>query len=130
MKGHGTKFNRKMEDAVTALLTQRNVEEAARAVGISVGTLMRWQKEPEFEAAYRQARRVVFRQSVARLQQASGAAVSTLLKLMVDPTTPASTRARAADIVLDHSAKAIEIEDIEARVAELERTMEAERKGL
>ena len=40
------------------------------------------------------------------MQQASGAAVTTLLKLMVDPTTPASTRARAADIVLDHSAKA------------------------
>jgi hypothetical protein len=27
---------------------------------------------------------------------------------------------RAADSVLDHSAKAIEIEDVEARVAELE----------
>ena len=61
-----------------ALLTQRNVEEAARAAGISIATLMRCQKEPEFEAAYRHARRAVFRQSVARLQQASGAAVSTL----------------------------------------------------
>jgi hypothetical protein len=35
--------------------------------------------------------------------------------------TPASTKVRAADSVLDHGAKAIEIEDIEARVAELER---------
>ena len=35
---------------------------------------------------------------------------------------PHSTRVRAADSVLDHSAKAIEIEDIEARVSELERT--------
>ena len=34
MKGHGAKFNRKMEEAVAALLAQRNVEEAARAVGI------------------------------------------------------------------------------------------------
>jgi len=39
---------------------------------------------------------------------------------MVDPNTPASTRVRAADSVLDHSAKSIEIEDIEARVAALE----------
>ena len=30
------------------------------------------------------------------------------------------TRVRAADSVLDHAAKAIEIEDIEARVAALE----------
>jgi hypothetical protein len=36
----------------------------------------------------------------------------------------ASTRARAADSVLDHSAKAIELEDIEARVSELERAAE------
>jgi hypothetical protein len=78
-------------------------------------------KEPEFDAAYRDAKRAAFRQSVARLQQASGAAVSTLLKVMVDPSTPASTKVRAADSVLDHSAKAMELEDIEARVAELER---------
>ena len=34
MKGHGSKFNHKMEEAVAALLTQKNQEEAARAVGI------------------------------------------------------------------------------------------------
>jgi len=82
-------------------------------------------KEPEFDTAYRQARREAFSQSIARLQQASGAAVSTLLKIMVDPSTPASTRVRAADSVLDHSAKAIELEDIEVRVSELERAAEA-----
>ena len=76
---------------------------------------------PEFDTAYREARRAAFRQSVARLQQASGAAVTTLLKLMIDPATPPSTKARAADSVLDHSAKAIQLEDIEARIAELER---------
>ena len=67
-------------------------------------------------------------QSVARIQQASGAAVTTLLKLMIDPATPPSTKARAADSVLDHSAKAIEVEDIEARVSELERAAEASKQ--
>jgi hypothetical protein len=81
-------------------------------------------KDPDFDTAHREARRAAFRQSVARLQQASGAAVTTLLKLMIDLTTPPSTRARAADSVLDHSAKAIELEDIEARVLELERVAE------
>jgi hypothetical protein len=122
MKGHGTKFGRKMEEAVAALLSQRNVEEAAKVVGIATTTLIRWQQLPEFQDAYRKARRNAFSQSVGRLQQASTAAVSTLLKVMVDPSTPPGTRVRAADSVLGHSAKAIEIEDIEARVAELERT--------
>ena len=114
-----------MEAAVAALLTHRNHEEAARAVSIGTATLLRWQKEPEFQQAYRAARRAVHGQSIARLQQASSAAVSTLLKVMVDPNTPASTKVRAADSVLNHSAKAMELEDIEARVAEVERAVEA-----
>ena len=77
-------------------------------------------KEPEFDVAYRAARRAAFGQATARLPQASGAAVSTLLKIMVDQTAPASTRLRAADSVLNHAAKAIEIEDIETRVSQLE----------
>src|SRR5881394_1858992 len=117
MKGHGSKYGRKYEAAIAALLTQRTTEEAARSVGIGIVTLMRWQKLPEFDKAYREARRAAFSQSVARLQQASSAAVSTLLKIMVDPASPPSCRVRAADSILDHSAKAIEIEDIEARVA-------------
>jgi hypothetical protein len=66
------------------------------------------------------SRRAAVGQSTARMQQATGAAVSTLLKIMVDPTSPASTRVRAAESVLSHATKAIEIEDIDVRVAELE----------
>ena len=106
------------------MLSQRNVEEAARSVGISARTLYRWMKEPDFDAAYRAARRAAFSQSTARLQQMCAAAVSTLGKIMVDPNAPAASRVRAADSVLDHAAKAIEIEDIEARVSELERAAE------
>jgi hypothetical protein len=128
VKGHGTKFSRKMEETVAALLTQPNVEAAARSVGISVATLMRWQKEPEFQKALREARRAAFGQSIARLQQATSAAAATLMKIMVDQNAPASTRVRAADSIFNHAAKAIEIEDIEARVSELERAAETQTK--
>jgi len=125
MKGHGAKFGRKWEEAIAALLTQRNTEDAARAVGISVSTLLRWMKEPEFKAAYREARRIAFGQSVARLQQAASAAVSILLKVMVDPATPPATKVKAVDSVLDHAARAIEIEDLDARLTDLERIAES-----
>jgi hypothetical protein len=118
--GHGAKFGRKKEEAIAALLTQRNVEEAAKSIGISTHTLVRWLKVPEFQAEYREARRAAFGQSIARLQQASSAAVSVLLKIMVDPNSPASTRVRAADSVLNHAKHAIEIEDIDVRVSALE----------
>ena len=124
LKGHGTKFGRKMEAAVAALLTQRNVEEAAKSVGISPTTLLSWTKVPEFQTAYREARRAAYSQAVARLQQGATGAASTLLKVMLDQNTPASVRARAAECVMNHSSKAIEIEDVEARVSELERVAE------
>jgi len=129
MKGLGCKFTRKMEEAAAAMLTQRTLEDAARSVGIGTQTLLRWQKEPEFQLAYREARRAAFGQSIARLQQASSAAVSVLIKVMADPASPPSTRVRAADSVLDHAAKAIEIEDIEIRVADLERAAQISKGG-
>jgi hypothetical protein len=125
MAGHGEKFGRKKEEAIAALLTHRNVEEAAKATGIGTRTLIRWMQNPEFDAAYREARRAAYGQAIARLQQGSGAAASTVLKMMLDPTVPASTRVRAAVSVLEHAAKAIEIEDVEVRLSELERLAKA-----
>ena len=124
MTGHGTKFGRKKEEAIVALLTTRTVEEAARAVNVSPRTLLRWQKEPEFDLAFRAAKRAAFGQAIARLHQLSSAAVSTLGKVMLEGGTPPATRVRAADSILNHTIKAIENEDIETRVAALERAAE------
>ena len=129
MRGHGTKFGRKKEEAIAALLTQRNIEEAAKATGIAPNTLLKWMKEPEFQAEYRKARRDAFSQSVARLQQGTTAAATTLLKTMIDPATPPSVRVRAAEAIFNHAAKAIEIEDIETRVTELERAHAESMRG-
>ena len=120
MSGFTAKLGHKKEEAIVALLSQRNVEEAARVAGIAPRTLYRWLKEPEFDAAYRAARRAAFSQSIARLQQGSSAAATTLLKLMLDPATPPSTRARCSESVIGLASKAIELDDIEARLAALE----------
>src|ERR1019366_2878319 len=125
MTGHGAKFGRKQEEAVAALLSHRGIDDAAKAVGISPRTLLRWMQEPGFAKKYREARRAAYSQSIARLQQASSAAAATFLKLMIDPNAPAAVRLRAADLVFTHGAKSIEIEDIEAWVVELERATEA-----
>jgi transposase-like protein len=129
MSGHGEKFGRKREAAVAALLTQRTAEDAARSIGIGPATLRRWQKEPEFDAAFRAAKLTAYRQTIARMHQLSGAAVSTLGKVMLDPTTPPATKVRAADSILNHTAKAIEIEEIDARVKALEDATDAKTGG-
>ena len=127
MAGLDEKLARKQEDAIVALLSQRSVEEASRACNTPVRTLYRWLKDPAFQSAYRKAKREAYSQAIARLHHMSSAAVSTLGKLMLDANTPPSTRARAAESILNHTAKAIEIEDIEARVSELERAAEMSR---
>jgi hypothetical protein len=121
MLGHGAKFDQKMEPAIAALLTHRNMEEAARAVGISANTLLRWMKEPEFETALREARRRVSDRAIGRLQDAADAAATTVLKIMLDSNVPAGTRLRAAEVVLDRAVDAGEMEDVEDRLTKLER---------
>ena len=54
-----------------------------------------------------------------------GKGTEILLKVSIDPITPASVKVRAAEAIFNHAAKAIEIEDIEARVELLERAAEA-----
>lgn len=129
MTGHGAKFGRKKEEAVAAVLSQRSLEEAARVAGVGVATLMRWQKLPEFREALRKARREALAQTVGRLQQASSAAATTLLKVMLDQTAPASTRVRAADSVMNHALKAIELEDVLERLTQLERIADLPKSG-
>jgi hypothetical protein len=87
------------------------------------------EEEPEFDAAYRAAKRMSFGQSIARLHYLSSAAVSTLGKVMLDAATPPGTKVRAADSILNHSIKAMETEEIIARVAELERALEARKNS-
>jgi hypothetical protein len=129
MAAHNSMLGRKQEQTIAALLTQRNLDEAAKAAGISMRTLMRWLKLPEFQAAYREARRTAYSQAVAKLQQGATAAATTLLKVMLDQGTPASVKVRAAECVMNHSSKAIEIEDVEFRVSMLERAAEAKNKA-
>ncbi|HKD05893.1 MAG TPA: hypothetical protein VKB79_08320 [Bryobacteraceae bacterium] len=48
---------------------------------------------------------------------------------MVDPAAPHSVRVRAADSVLGHDKQAIDIEDVEVRVAALEQAAEFHKSG-
>jgi hypothetical protein len=106
--------------AVSSLLTEGSIRKAAEAAGVKERTLYHWLKQPMFADEYRDARREAVKQATARLQQASSAAVTVLCQLMVrDTVNPAVRRAAARDI-LDLAFRAIELEDLEARLIALE----------
>ena len=129
MTGHGAKIGRKKEQAIIALLKCRTVEEAAESIGVAPKTLYRWKKLPEFDREYREATLDQFRQSLARLQQASVPAVSVLRSILADPKAPLAVKARCAYYILDQTRKGIETDEIERRVAELERNSEVSKVG-
>ena len=129
MTGHGAKFGRKMETAIAALLARPSIEDAARVARVGEKTLRRWLREPEFKAKYLQARREGVHQAVARMQQATGPAGNVILKLMTDPSVPPAVRLRAAENVFTHAIKGIELQDLDTRLAELERSAEATKTG-
>ena len=118
MKGHGAKLPRKQEAAISALLSSRNIEEAAKTIKVSSSTLRRWMRLPEFESAYLRARREAVAQAFARLQQSSSAAGGLLLKLMIESKD--STRLQAAKCILELASKALDTEDVLVRLARLE----------
>jgi len=120
---------RRQEQAIVALLENPTLEKAAAALDVSSVTLWRWMQKPEFQEAYRKARREAFAQSVARLQHASQAAVGTLLRVMTDRDAPAASRVRAADVVLQTALRGMEVEDISARLDRLERLSTEEANG-
>jgi hypothetical protein len=122
MAMRASKKSQRREQLVVALLQQSSLEKAAASVGISPVTAWRISKTPEFQQEYLQARRQAFSQAMSRLQQAAGAAVSTLLKIMVDPNVPAASRIRAAECALHHAAESFELEDLDVRLDRLEKT--------
>jgi hypothetical protein len=83
-------------------------------------TAWRWFKQESFQTAYREARRAVVQFAIVQVQQATGEAVETLRSVMQDAEAPASARVSAAKAVLETAIKAVELEDLEARIVALE----------
>ena len=120
MKGHGEKLSRNQDRAIAALLVHVSMSEAADAAGIGEVTLWRWMQIPAFKEQYRLARREAVSQAVGHLQCACSVAVVALRDIAQDVTCPASARVSAARTVLELAIKGVELEDLAARVEELE----------
>lgn len=114
------RLNSRQQKAIPALLAHPTTKGAATSLGINEMTLIRWLKQPDFEAAYREARYVMMDESFSMLQKASIEAVSTVMEIMRDSKALASTRLDAAKCILDMGGRSRQIQDLEERIAALE----------
>jgi uncharacterized protein YggE len=118
-------LSRKQGEAIAALLTMPTITEAAKRAGVGERTVYRWlQDDPAFQQAYREARRAAVQQAIAHIQRVTSTAVKTLEAVMRDLDAPSSSRVSAARVVLEMALKGVELEDLEARIDALERTVQ------
>jgi hypothetical protein len=95
------KLTGRMRQAINALLLHPKIGDAARECGVPERTVYGWMKKPHFTAALAAARRRVVDVTVARVQQASGAALSALLRILADPAAASTAKVQAAKAVLE-----------------------------
>ena len=100
-------------------MTSRTIEEAAAKAGIAESTGRRWLQDPDFVKQFRRTRQEVMKQVVARVQRASAEAVDTLCQIQASSDSDAS-RVSAARTILEHAFRALEIEELDARISALE----------
>ena len=126
MSGHGEKLRHKQECAIAALLVAPSVTAAAQQIGVNENTLLRWLKDAAFQTTYRDARRAVVQQAIVQVQRATGEAVETLRRVMHDAEAPAGAKVSAAKTILETAIKAVEVEDLEVRLAALEHILQGQ----
>ena len=120
MNSFGEKINRKKEQAISALLSQPTLKAAAEVAGIGEKTLWRWLQNEDFQDAFMEVRRQLVQQVVSNIQRSMGKALNTLLEVMDDPDSPASSKVQAARSIIDVGLKGLELEDFELRLSRLE----------
>lgn len=114
-------LSRRQGQAIEALLKEPTIARAALASGVYERTLRRWMKKPRFRAVWLAARREAFGQAIGLCQRYTPAAAATLVKIMNDPGAPAAVRVTAAALVMKFGREGVEIDDLQERVADLER---------
>ena len=109
----------KMDLAIIALVQYRNLNKAAAAIGVHPVTVWRWLKLPHFRQQLHHAQAQVYSAAIAHLQQAATFAADALVALLKEETTPASSRIKIAEFILEQSRKTFTVEEIEVEEFDL-----------
>jgi hypothetical protein len=111
-----------------ALACGASVEVAAQKLGISESTIRRRLRDPKFAARLTQMRADMALRVADQLTAASTEGARTMVELM-KPANPPSVRLGASKAVVELGMKARENAELQARMAELERRLDAHEKA-
>lgn len=106
--------------AIAALLSSRNVAEAAHQARVGERTMYRWMKDPPFRAALLEAEGEAIDVATRRLLGAQEKAIDTVVAMLDDPCVPKWLQLQAAQMLITNLLKLRELRNIEERLTALE----------
>lgn len=114
------------EKMLEALLSCGSVRKAAAALGCSPATVRNRLKDTAFRQRYDEERGNVLADATEQMKSKVTAAVDTLHAVMTDENCAASVRVSAADSLLRHTLRFVEVTELADRISALERLTESE----
>jgi hypothetical protein len=118
----GQNGTRLVERAVVAVLTKSTFSAAAREIGKSPRTLRRLMQTPEFEKAYREAKSNLIHEATNLLTANASRAATVLRTIFDDRKAVAGARVSAAVNTVRLCLEGFELEELERRIADLEKS--------
>ena len=129
--GHGQKFSRVRELAITSLLTHPTLSDAAEHTGVAESTLRKWLRtNSEFRQCDLERRRELLDATSNALRMHALDAVTVLASLSGDKNVTPAARIAAARCIVDFALRTGESEELNSiamRLAVLEGRLEEER---
>lgn len=114
------------EKILASLIAGGSVRKASQIAGVSISTVRNRLSDSEFRARYESEKAQILQATVDELTACLSDAVSALVATLDDEKTPATVKVSAADSLLRHGLRYIEVAGLEKRIAALE---EAQREG-
>lgn len=112
-------LTRRQHAVLPHLVCTASLEEGCRRAGVSKTTIYKWLKNSDFQAELKRLRQALVADALERLKTGLTLAVNKLLELL-QAEGQVSIQFRAAHALVDHGLKAVEMQDLEQRIATLE----------
>ena len=127
MDGNGapTGLTDKQLRTIPYLLAAPSIEEGCKRAKVSKATVYGWLKNEPFREELRRQREEVVRGALETLKANTAKATETLVKLL--ESEKEGIQARAAEDIIEFTQKAIELEELERRIAAIENRIDQRR---
>lgn len=118
-------LNPRQTKFLEVLLTSQTITEASKKAGITENTAYKYLADAEFNKEYTEAKRASLQHVSTRLNEIALRSISVLDEIANNPDETGASRVRAVQVALDYAFKAMEIEDLNARMNELEKLLQS-----